>query len=91
MNNWQTIDKLEKIDKDVLLYSEEWINEEYNPTGIRIGYKQHNNYFCTAKIDIDGDYLTIEGEQEKIFPTHFHELKFNLPQDKNQLKIFNNE
>jgi len=91
MNNWQTIDKLKETDIDILLFSEEWVNEDFNPNGIRIGYRQCNNDFCSARIDEDGEYWNMSAEEEGIFPTHFHELKFNVPKDKMQLNIFKNE
>ena len=41
--NWQPIDTLKLGGDAVLLFSESWIDEDFNPKGIREGFRNESN------------------------------------------------
>ena len=58
---WIKIDKKHPLPKfkEVLSFNEMWIDEDFNPTGIRIGYLDDNGNFVSAKYCPDSeDYVT---------------------------------
>lgn len=58
---WIKIDKKHQLPKfeEVLGYNEEWVNEDFNPKGIRIGYLNDENNFVSAVYNNDSeDYST---------------------------------
>lgn len=69
-SNWISYDEEKPpIGIEVLSRSEDWINEDFNKFGIRIGFQNEdkNRDFITAKWDNSSDlYETIES-----FPTHW--------------------
>lgn len=56
-NEWIKIDKKHPLPKfeEVLAYNKKWINEDFNPKGIRIGYLADEGNFVSAVYDSDSE------------------------------------
>ena len=70
---------------EYLLYNEKWINEDYNPKGIRIGFLDDVSGWVTAKwcnyhdcyhtrTSIEDDVMFEDFKCENQIPTHFMEI-----------------
>lgn len=72
--------------REVLLYNEKWINEDYNPNGIRIGWfgdvsgwvsaywcNYHEEYHTRDSVDDDKQFTDSEAENQ--VPTHWMEIE----------------
>lgn len=60
-NEWIKIDKKHPLPKfeEVLAYNKEWVEADFNPKGVRIGYLTDEGNFVSAKYDPDGeDYVS---------------------------------
>jgi len=68
----------------VLAYHPDWICEDFNPKGVRMGYYSFGCFY-SAKFSNDTDnWWSTEGN-----PTHIMDIpKFIEPIDKNQLNVF---
>ena len=82
---WIKIDEENPLPKfkEVLAYNKEWIDEDFNPTGIRIGYLQEEGNFVSAVYDSDSeeygccyeegdDYDTSQTQEDGTIKTWFH-------------------
>ena len=73
-NEWIKIDKKHPLPKfeEVLGFNEEWIEADFNPKGVRIGYLTDEGNFISAKYEPDGeDYISMheEGDDYEFFQT----------------------
>lgn len=73
-NEWIKIDKNHPLPKfeEVLAYSKEWVEADFNPKGVRIGYLADEGNFISAKYEPDGeDYISKyeEGDDYQFFQT----------------------
>lgn len=73
-NGWIKIDKKHPLPKfeEVLAYNKEWVEADFNPKGVRIGYLTDEGNFISAKYDPDEeDYISKyeEGDDYQIFQT----------------------
>ena len=61
-DNWQPIETLKQTGTFVLLYSEDWIDEDFNPEGIREGFRDENDDgpIISSKWDGCHDYWKTE-------------------------------
>jgi hypothetical protein len=87
---WISIkEELPKLGVEAILHNEKWINEDYNPKGIRIGFKDDvsgwvSAYWCnyhddyhTRTSDADDSQFELFRAEDNI-PTHWIEIpKFN--------------
>lgn len=72
VNTWIKIDNEHPLPKfeEVLGYNKEWIETDFNPKGVRIGYLTDEGNFVSAKYDPDGeDYISKyeEGDDYQFF------------------------
>ena len=83
---WTKIDNENKPEGEVLLFSEKWIHEDWNPKGIRIGFHDDvsgwvSAYWCNYHDDYhtrnsDEDNNQFEDfKAENQVPTHYMEIK----------------
>ncbi len=73
-SNWIKISKNNPLPKfvEVLAYNKEWIEVDFNPKGVRIGYLTDEGNFISAKYEPDGeDYISKyeEGDDYQFFQT----------------------
>lgn len=69
---WIKIDEKHPLPKfeEVLAYNKEWVEADFNPKGVRIGYLTDEGNFVSAKYDPDGeDYISKyeEGDDYQFF------------------------
>jgi hypothetical protein len=81
-NNWISVeDKLPGLLYEVLLFNKEWIDEDYNPKGIRIGFLDGGHVWCSAFCSCITDYYHrdsnkddngfLDSKAENQIPTHW--------------------
>lgn len=73
-NEWIKIDKKHPLLKleEVLAYNKEWVEADFNPKGVRIGYLTDEGNFISAKYEPDGEYYISkceEGDDYQFFQT----------------------
>ena len=79
-------EKLPTPGTEVLLYNEKWINEDFNPKGIRIGFRDDvsgwiSAYWCNYHDDYhtrtsdEDDLQFVDSKAENQVPTHWMEIK----------------
>lgn len=74
---------------EVLLYNEKWINEDWNPNGVRIGFyddvsgwvsaywcNYHDEYHTRTSEDDDKQFEDFKGKNQ--IPTHWLPIPFVL-------------
>lgn len=74
VNTWIKIDNEHPLPKfeEILGYNKEWIEVDFNPKGVRIGYLTDEGNFISAKYEPDGeDYISKyeEGDDYQFFQT----------------------
>lgn len=87
---WKKINMLEiEAGIELLLYNEKWINEDYNPKGIRIGFYDDldgwvSAYWCnyhdcyhTRVSSEDNDQFELSRAEDQV-PTHYAEIEFDI-------------
>lgn len=95
MMKWKKYDKdnLPPIGEEVLAYSKKWINEDFNPRGIRVGFQcDYGDFISAYWWDYQDDYIAIskdicegspeffENHMDKTEPEYWIEFpKLNLP------------
>jgi hypothetical protein len=79
-------DDLPPISEEVLFFNKEWINEDFNPRGIRVGFRTDEDFISAHWWDYQDTYMNIshsdcdnndEFSQEirdNIEPTHWKSL-----------------
>jgi len=61
---------------EVLAYSSEWVDEDFNPTGIRVGFLNGDRTFISARWrDYQDTYMNGEELPEKWVPLTIGDLK----------------
>lgn len=86
-NNWIFIDEdnLPEIGTEFLLKNEKWINEDYNPLGIRLGFRcdlmgwvssyycnEHDEYHTRYSDEDNYDFELSKGDDQ--IPTHYKKI-----------------
>jgi hypothetical protein len=74
---------------EVLLFSKKWINEDYNPSGVRIGFfddvagwtsarwcNYHDDYHTRKSEDDDKNFKDFKGSNQ--IPSHFAVINVNM-------------
>lgn len=85
---WQPICKLTQEHGEVLAHAAEWIDDDFNPKGIRSGFIGGDGSFISAYWN---DTFDSYENNEEFFPDFFLEVPFELPTAKNQLTLFDDE
>lgn len=68
---------------EVIAFSPEWIDEDFNPKGIRIGFFDGDGSFVSAKwIDYQDSYT----EDNTVMPTHYMDIPENPVQEEENQK-----
>lgn len=78
-SDWISVeDQKPPVGTEVDAFNKEWIDEDFNPSGIRIGYMDDNGNFNSAKWDGQQDayFLTTTGEKDwegiiEVMPSHW--------------------
>jgi hypothetical protein len=83
--NWIPIDALITPEEGVemIAFHPEWINEDFNPKGIRVGFFDGDESFVSAKwIDHQDSYI----EDNTVMPTHYMSIPDNPIQEEENRK-----
>jgi hypothetical protein len=84
-NNWQKIEgnNLPDLGVEVICFNKEWIDQDFNPNGTRIGFRLDDGFVTAYWWDYQDTYMTISKEecienpafskqiQDNTEPTHF--------------------
>lgn len=65
-------EKLPPIGEEVIAYNHKWINEDFNPRGIRVGFRTSDDDFTSAYWwDYQDDYIAISKNRCESSPEFF--------------------
>lgn len=73
------VDEIEEC-KEVLAYSPKWINEDFNPTGVRIGFVTDGE-FISAVWNNYHDTYDAEDDIQPVAYMEIPEVKYDNPND----------
>ena len=81
MDDWikYTENFLPPVGEEVIAYNHKWINEDFNPRGFRVGFRNDENDFISAYWwDYQDDYIAIAEWKCKDNPGFSKELAENI-------------